>query len=166
MSSDIVKRLRDEAAAQLDLAHDCDCPPECTSNWDAAKTLNEAAARIEALEGEAVKAREYAADLRLRSKEAEDARAYCADKLSKAEARAERLSQDCDATQGVLDKTSQLLTKHMTRAERLLDTLMRLLAVANDHMTSCDRTMGDSHPCTCGADEARKELEKRNDHQT
>ena len=52
MSSDLVKRLRDEAAVQMDLAHDCDCPPECTSNWDAAKTLREAADRIEALEGE------------------------------------------------------------------------------------------------------------------
>jgi hypothetical protein len=50
-------------------------------------------------------------------------------------------------------------TKRDARAERLLDTLMRLLAVANDHMTSCDRTMGDTHPCTCGADEARKTLE-------
>jgi len=50
--SDLVKRLREEAAVQMDLAHDCDCPPECTSNWDAAKTLNEAAARIEALEDE------------------------------------------------------------------------------------------------------------------
>jgi hypothetical protein len=36
--------------------------------------------------------------------------------------------------------------------------LATLLAAPDDHMTACDRTMGDSHPCTCGADEARKLL--------
>ena len=36
---------------------------------------------------------------------------------------------------------------------------LRLLAcqphAPNDHMTACDRTMGDSHPCTCTANDAR-----------
>ncbi len=114
MSSDLVKRLRDEAAAQMDLAHDCDCPPECTSNWDAAKTLNEAAARIEALEGE------IAAIARLAD-----------ERQAKAEARAERLSQDCDATQGVLDKTSQLLAKHMARAKRLRVAIVTFITYAD-----------------------------------
>ncbi len=32
--------------------------------------------------------------------------------------------------------------------------LSKLLAADGDHMTACDRTMGDSHPCTCGANDA------------
>lgn len=28
-----------------------------------------------------------------------------------------------------------------------------------DHMTACDKTMGASHPCTCGASAARKILD-------
>ena len=28
--------------------------------------------------------------------------------------------------------------------------------IDNDHMTSCDKTMGDSHLCTCGADSLRE----------
>lgn len=37
------------------------------------------------------------------------------------------------------------------RIEVLESALRQLLAVKDDHMTACDRTMGDSHPCTCGA---------------
>ena len=37
------------------------------------------------------------------------------------------------------------------RIEVLESGLRQLLAVEDDHMTACDRTMGDSHPCTCGA---------------
>ncbi len=36
--------------------------------------------------------------------------------------------------------------------------LHKLLQAPDDHMTACDRTMGDTHPCTCGANEARKVL--------
>ena len=36
--------------------------------------------------------------------------------------------------------------------------LRRLLRAKGDHMTACDRTMGATHPCTCGADSARKLL--------
>ena len=36
--------------------------------------------------------------------------------------------------------------------------LRKLLHADSDHMTACDRTMGDTHPCTCGADEARRVL--------
>ena len=28
----------------------------------------------------------------------------------------------------------------------------------NDHMTSCDKVMGDTHPCTCSADQVRRAL--------
>lgn len=31
--------------------------------------------------------------------------------------------------------------------------LSRLIGT-KDHVTHCDRTMGDSHPCTCGAQQA------------
>ncbi len=37
-------------------------------------------------------------------------------------------------------------------------TLCRLLRASDDHMTACDRTMGATHPCTCGANDARKML--------
>lgn len=33
-----------------------------------------------------------------------------------------------------------------------------LLTVDGDHMTACEKTMGDSHPCTCGATEIRLRL--------
>jgi hypothetical protein len=36
--------------------------------------------------------------------------------------------------------------------------LRKMLAAPGDHMTACDRTMGASHPCTCGANEARRLL--------
>ena len=36
--------------------------------------------------------------------------------------------------------------------------LRKLLAAKGDHMTACDRTMGATHPCTCGADDARQLL--------
>ena len=46
--------------------------------------------------------------------------------------------------------------------EWLRKTLRKLLHACGDssqygdHMTACDQTMGSTHPCTCGADEARK----------
>jgi hypothetical protein len=33
--------------------------------------------------------------------------------------------------------------------------LKKLLAAPGDHMTACDRTMGATHPCTCGANAIR-----------
>ncbi len=36
--------------------------------------------------------------------------------------------------------------------------LRKLLQADGDHMTACDRTMGATHPCTCGATEARSTL--------
>lgn len=36
--------------------------------------------------------------------------------------------------------------------------LYGLLANNDDHLTACDRTMGATHPCTCGADKVRKLL--------
>ena len=53
-----------------------------------------AADALEALAGEVEKAREYAADLRLRAKEAADARVYCAAKLTAAEAERDRLKME------------------------------------------------------------------------
>lgn len=38
----------------------------------------------------------------------------------------------------------------------LRTTLRKLLQAADDHMTACDRTMGATHPCTCGAGGARR----------
>lgn len=48
--------------------------------------------------------------------------------------------------------------------ERLSEKLKRVRVMlydvsgAPDHMTHCDRTMGATHPCTCGANEIRKLL--------
>ena len=42
--------------------------------------------------------------------------------------------------------------------EVLRAALKKLLAAPGDHMTACDRTMGATHPCTCGANEARRIL--------
>ncbi len=43
----------------------------------------------------------------------------------------------------------------VARIEVLELILRKLLSVEGDHMTACDRTMGATHPCTCGADRAR-----------
>ena len=49
--------------------------------------------------------------------------------------------------------------------ERLSDKLIRVRAMlydvsgVPDHMTHCDRTMGATHPCTCGANAIRVLLE-------
>jgi len=40
----------------------------------------------------------------------------------------------------------------------LCEALRKLLSVNSDHMTNCDKTMGSTHPCTCGAIEARAAL--------
>lgn len=39
--------------------------------------------------------------------------------------------------------------------------LRKLLRAKNDHMTACDRIMGATHPCTCGANEARALLKEQ-----
>lgn len=44
--------------------------------------------------------------------------------------------------------------------ERLRGLLAALVTCAGDHMTACDKVMGSSHPCTCGADEVRAYLAK------
>jgi bacterioferritin-associated ferredoxin len=38
----------------------------------------------------------------------------------------------------------------------LVKALESLLTVEGDHMTACDKTMGATHPCTCGANNARQ----------
>jgi len=38
--------------------------------------------------------------------------------------------------------------------------LRKLLRAKNDHMSACDRIMGATHPCTCGANEARALLKE------
>ena len=39
--------------------------------------------------------------------------------------------------------------------EQALRALALMLAVEGDHMSACDRIMGATHPCTCGAASAR-----------
>ena len=52
-------------------------------------------------------------------------------------------------------------------AERLRETLARAHAMlydisgVPDHMTHCDRTMGATHPCTCGANAIRALLSSK-----
>lgn len=50
---------------------------------------------------------------------------------------------------------SQVFKNSMTREQRLEMALRQLLQAKGDHMSACDKTMGDTHPCTCGAIEAR-----------
>lgn len=57
------------------------------------------------------------------------------------------------------DQTKQLdvfISNRKERIEQLETALQKLLSVKGDHMTACDRTMGATHPCTCGANEARQ----------
>ena len=42
--------------------------------------------------------------------------------------------------------------------EKVVEGLEKMTSVNGDHMTACDKTMGDTHPCTCGADTARSTL--------
>ncbi len=59
------------------------------------------------------------------------------------------------------DQTRQLdafILNKKTRIEVLELILRKLLSVEGDHMTACDRTMGATHPCTCGANRARQLL--------
>jgi len=42
-------------------------------------------------------------------------------------------------------------------------TLKKLFRAKGDHMTACDKTMGDSHPCTCGANALRAMVEAARD---
>jgi DNA repair exonuclease SbcCD ATPase subunit len=44
------------------------------------------------------------------------------------------------------------------RVERLREALEKLLD-GDDHMTACEKTMGPTHLCTCGAKYIRKALE-------
>lgn len=46
------------------------------------------------------------------------------------------------------------LQARVAKLEGYLDQLLN--QCAGDHMTACEKTMGDSHPCTCGATEIRK----------
>jgi len=39
--------------------------------------------------------------------------------------------------------------------DSLREVLSKMLEVDGDHMTACNRTMGATHPCTCGANDAR-----------
>lgn len=41
------------------------------------------------------------------------------------------------------------------RVEVALNALAKMLVCEGDHMTACERTMGATHPCTCGVNEAR-----------
>ena len=64
-----------------------------------------------------------------------------------------------DTRKAFIECVSESLEVVYQRNGRLAVALNRLLAAPNDHMTACDRTMGDSHPCTCGANSARQLLQ-------
>jgi hypothetical protein len=55
-------------------------------------------------------------------------------------------------------------TRYLDAEARLAKLRGRLLTLlfnqtgAPDHMTACEKTMGDTHPCTCGADALRRAL--------
>ena len=43
---------------------------------------------------------------------------------------------------------------HMRVSERFYEAVKTMLG-DDDHLTACERTMGATHPCTCGADALR-----------
>ena len=53
---------------------------------------------------------------------------------------------------------SSFLRPQIERHGQLVMALQTLLEAPGDHMTACDRTMGATHPCTCGANDARRLL--------
>jgi hypothetical protein len=144
ISSDIKQRLRAAEVWEKLIAERQSPNPDHMTELG-----NEAADAIEALEGE-VSDWKKSANTYLAWSEEWRARA------ERLEGEVARFIRSVQRQTAEFNRTADAAE---ARAERLLDTLMRLLAVANDHMTSCDRTMGDTHPCTCGADEARKALE-------
>lgn len=68
------------------------------------------------------------------------------------------LTAELDAFRREMDRSECDLEGTNELVELLRTALRRLLAVEDDHMTACDRTMGATHPCTCGADSARELL--------
>ena len=64
-----------------------------------------------------------------------------------------------NACNDAADFISSLAPK-LDAAEKRLHTLLYQPQAQRDHMTSCDRIMGATHPCTCHADEYRALLEK------
>ncbi len=46
------------------------------------------------------------------------------------------------------------ILEHMRVSERFYEAVKAMLG-DDDHMTACERTMGATHPCTCGADGLR-----------
>jgi hypothetical protein len=57
-----------------------------------------------------------------------------------------------------LEDYAGIIESHFGRIEALEAALQKLLTADDDHMTACDRTMGASHACTCGANDARRLL--------
>ena len=64
----------------------------------------------------------------------------------------------CEAARRVAAISVAAAGEHAETVVKLTALLQRLLRVPGDHMTACDKTMGDSHLCTCGADEARRSV--------
>jgi hypothetical protein len=44
------------------------------------------------------------------------------------------------------------------RTNDIEKALRKLLSAPRDHMSACDRIMGATHPCSCGANDARQVL--------
>ena len=53
-----------------------------------------------------------------------------------------------------------VLIRFSPQLAELLERMLTDAAGSPDHMTACERTMGATHPCTCGADQARALLAK------
>ncbi len=49
------------------------------------------------------------------------------------------------------------ILEHMRVCDRFYDGVKMMLG-DDDHMTACEKTMGATHPCTCGADGMRSVL--------
>jgi hypothetical protein len=71
----------------------------------------------------------------------------------------ERLRFERDEALELRDHYSGLVESLQQELDHFKSVLHKLLSADpfySDHMTACDKTMGASHPCTCGADSARQ----------
>ena len=71
---------------------------------------------------------------------------------------ADKLAEWRNGSEHVNGKLLDAIAAKDKEIERLRDLLKLLLKIPGDHMTVCDKTMGDSHACTCGASLARAAL--------
>ena len=67
-----------------------------------------------------------------------------------------KMSDEAEEALELRDHYSAANVQLQQELDHYKDVLRKMLAAKGDHMTACDKTMGDTHLCTCGANEARE----------